>query len=39
MYRHPHPENSEITLSGRGRKPAWLFEAIADGKSVEDFGI
>ena len=37
--KYRHPENAEITWSGRGRKPAWLAEALAAGKSLEDFAI
>ncbi len=37
--KYRHPENSEITWSGRGRKPAWIAEALAAGKSLEDFAI
>lgn len=34
-----HPENKDITWSGRGRKPAWFAEAIAAGKKPEDLAI
>ncbi|SFY45441.1 DNA-binding protein H-NS [Paracoccus pantotrophus] len=37
QYRHP--ENPEITWSGRGRKPAWIAEGLEGGKSLEDFAI
>lgn len=37
--KYRHPENAEITWSGRGRKPAWIAEALAAGKSLEDFAI
>lgn len=37
--KYRHPENAEITWSGRGRKPAWIVEALAAGKSLEDFAI
>lgn len=37
--KYRHPENSEITWSGRGRKPAWIVDALASGKSLEDFAI
>jgi len=32
-------ENPGNTWTGRGRQPRWLTEAIANGKSVEDFLI
>jgi DNA-binding protein H-NS len=35
--KYRHPDNPSVTWSGRGRQPAWLREAIAAGKSKEDF--
>lgn len=35
-YRDPSTGN---TWSGRGLKPNWLREAIASGRSLEDFSI
>ena len=37
--KYRHPENAEITWSGRGRKPAWIVDALASGKSLEEFAI
>ncbi|MEQ3624416.1 MAG: H-NS histone family protein [Celeribacter sp.] len=37
--KYRHPENPEMTWTGRGRKPNWLSEALRDGKSLEDFAI
>ncbi|MDK8873411.1 H-NS histone family protein [Paracoccus sp. SSJ] len=37
--KYRHPENPEITWSGRGRKPAWIVEGLEAGKSLEDFAI
>ena len=37
--KYRHPENSELTWSGRGRKPGWIAEALEAGKSLEDFAI
>ncbi|MBT0779175.1 H-NS histone family protein [Paracoccus sp. pheM1] len=37
--KYRHPENPEITWSGRGRKPAWIAEGLEAGKSLEDFAI
>ncbi|KRW96556.1 H-NS family nucleoid-associated regulatory protein [Paracoccus sp. MKU1] len=37
--KYRHPENPEITWSGRGRKPGWIAEALEAGKSLEDFAI
>lgn len=39
VAKYRHPENPEITWSGRGRKPTWIVEALAAGKSLEDFAI
>ncbi|MDR6307050.1 H-NS histone family protein [Pacificitalea manganoxidans] len=37
--KYRHPENPEMTWTGRGRKPNWLSEALRDGKSLESFAI
>lgn len=38
--KYRHPENAEITWSGRGRQPAWYKEAIEkDGMSADDLLI
>ena len=37
--KYRHPENPELTWSGRGRKPGWSVEALEAGKSLEDFAI
>jgi DNA-binding protein H-NS len=37
--KYRHPENPEITWSGRGRKPAWIAEGLAAGRTLEDFAI
>jgi DNA-binding protein H-NS len=33
--KYAHPENPEMTWSGRGRKPSWFEEALASGKTAE----
>lgn len=35
-YRGP---NGETWSGGRGRKPGWVMEALASGKSISDFEI
>ena len=35
-YRGP---NSELWSGGRGRKPAWVKEALAAGKDIEQFRL
>ncbi len=37
--KYRHPENPEVTWSGRGRKPSWIVEALAAGKSLEDLAL
>lgn len=37
--KYCHPENPAITWSGRGRKPAWIIEALHAGKSLNDLAI
>ncbi|MDW4500133.1 H-NS histone family protein [Sulfitobacter sp. D35] len=34
-----HPENPEMTWSGRGRQPGWIKEALKAGKSLDDYLI
>jgi DNA-binding protein H-NS len=34
-----HPENSNITWTGRGRKPKWFEEALANGRTPADLEI
>ena len=37
--KYADPANPANTWSGRGRKPKWMVEAIASGRSPEDFAI
>jgi DNA-binding protein H-NS len=37
--RYADPNNSDNTWTGRGRKPKWLVEQLANGKSLEDFSL
>jgi DNA-binding protein H-NS len=34
-----HPENSSLAWTGRGRKPKWVVEALAAGKTLSDLAI
>jgi DNA-binding protein H-NS len=36
-YRHPSDPN--LTWSGRGKRPTWIAEALAAGKSLEDLAV
>jgi DNA-binding protein H-NS len=37
--KYRHPENPELTWTGRGRKPNWITQALEEGKSLEDFAL
>jgi DNA-binding protein H-NS len=37
--KYRHPENPDITWSGRGRKPHWFSAVIASGKPPESMAI
>ncbi|ETX14051.1 hypothetical protein OCH239_05270 [Roseivivax halodurans JCM 10272] len=37
--KYQHPENPELTWTGRGRQPAWIKERLAEGKSLDAFLI
>ncbi|WJS84202.1 H-NS histone family protein [Paracoccus sp. TOH] len=39
VAKYRHPENPTLTWSGRGRKPGWIADALAAGKSLGDFAI
>ena len=34
--KYVNPENPKETWSGRGKRAAWVTEALANGKSLED---
>jgi DNA-binding protein H-NS len=37
--KYRHPENPEITWSGRGRQPAWFKQTLEAGKSPETMAV
>ncbi|WP_065328060.1 H-NS histone family protein [Tritonibacter mobilis] len=37
--KYANPADLSQTWSGRGRKPAWVHEALEAGKSIEDLEI
>lgn len=37
--KYRHPENPEITWSGRGRKPWWFVAALDGGKTAEGMEV
>lgn len=39
VAKYANPANAADTWSGRGRKPRWFEEALAQGKKAEDMAI
>lgn len=39
VAKYRNPDDASQTWAGRGRKPAWLVEKLAEGKSLESFAI
>lgn len=37
--KYKHPENPDLTWSGRGRKPLWFVDAMAAGQTPDDLAI
>lgn len=37
--KYANPADSDQTWTGRGRKPKWVVEALAKGKTLEDLAI
>lgn len=37
--KYAHPENAELTWTGRGRQPRWIKELIEAGSNLEDLKI
>ena len=37
--KYRHPENPEMTWTGRGRRPQWIVEALERGEDIETFAI
>lgn len=37
--KYKHPENSAITWSGRGRRPQWFVDALANGTTEDDLAV
>lgn len=37
--KYRHPENPELTWTGRGRKPAWVVTHLDAGKPIDDLLI
>ena len=37
--KYRHPNNPLLTWTGRGKRPAWITEALASGKSLKDLAV
>lgn len=37
--KYRHPDNPGLTWTGVGRKPKWLTEALAGGKTLDAFAV
>ena len=37
--KYRHPENPALTWSGRGRKPQWFVDALANGNTGSELAI
>ena len=37
--KYRNPEDPRQTWSGRGRQPGWVKEALAEGKSLDEYAI
>ena len=37
--KYRNPDNPALTWTGRGKRPTWVNEALAAGKSLEDLAI
>lgn len=37
--RYRHPDDPSLTWSGRGKRPAWVNEALAAGKTLDDLAV
>lgn len=37
--KYRHPENPQVTWTGRGRQPAWIKDGVEAGKSLDEFLI
>jgi len=39
VAKYRHPENADLTWSGRGRKPQWFADHINAGKDPSDLSV
>jgi DNA-binding protein H-NS len=36
LAKYRHPDDPTLTWSGRGKRPQWVTDALASGKTLED---
>ncbi len=39
QIKYRHPDNADLTWTGVGRKPKWLIDALASGKTLDSFAV
>lgn len=37
--KYQHPENPELTWTGKGKRPKWINEILEQGKTLKDLEI
>jgi DNA-binding protein H-NS len=37
--KYRHPDDASLTWSGRGKRPNWINEALALGKTLDDLAV
>jgi len=37
--KYRHPDDPSLTWTGRGKRPLWLAEALAAGKTLDDLAV
>jgi DNA-binding protein H-NS len=37
--KYAHSENAAVTWTGRGRKPKWVAEHLAKGRTLDDLAV
>ena len=37
--KYRHPDDPSLTWSGRGKRPTWVNDALAGGKTLEDLAV
>lgn len=39
VAKYAHPENRDLTWSGRGRRPQWIIDLLNAGKTLEELSL